>query len=265
MLERLTDLPSEIDGIKAIGKVSKEDYETTLEPLLDAARRDGRRIKLVYQLGPEFEGFTPSGAWEDAKLGFQNSRLFAGCALVSDRTWIRQAVQLAGVLMPCPVRAFPNGGLGKALEWLASLSEQFGFSHRLLPEFGVVVLEVRHALRAHDFEALARTADAWIDGHGQLQGIVIHARTFPGWENLGSLWKHLQFIRDHHRKVRRIALAADGKLGSIAPRIAELFAKPEVKRFTYDTLDDAIAWAGRASAQKIVSAESGAHSAHPSA
>jgi hypothetical protein len=55
----------------------------------------------------------------------------------------------------------------------------------------------------------------------------------------------MRFIRDHHRKVKRIALAADTKLASLAPRIAELFIQAEVKSFGYDEIEAAIAWAGK--------------------
>jgi hypothetical protein len=55
----------------------------------------------------------------------------------------------------------------------------------------------------------------------------------------------MRFIRDHHRKVKRIALAADTKLASLAPRIAEHFIQAEVKSFGYDELAAAIAWAAR--------------------
>jgi hypothetical protein len=73
---------------------------------------------------------------------------------------------------------------------------------------------------------------------------VIHARRFPGWENLGALMKHVRFVRDHHRKIARIALAADSAMASVAPSVAEHFVKAEVKAFRYDELDRAIAWAG---------------------
>jgi hypothetical protein len=43
--------------------------------------------------------------------------------------------------------------------------------------------------------------------------------------------------------VKRIALAADSKLASLAPRLAEHFVKAEVKSFRYDALEAAIAWA----------------------
>jgi hypothetical protein len=44
--------------------------------------------------------------------------------------------------------------------WLRSLPEGPAVSHRLLPESGVIVVEVKQALRAQDFDALAFTAHA---------------------------------------------------------------------------------------------------------
>lgn len=93
----------------------------------------------------------------------------------------------------------------------------------------MIVVEVKQRLRAQDFDSLAFTADAWIEAHGDLQGLVIHAREFPGWENLGAFLRHVRFLRNHHRKVKRIAFAVDSKLASLAPKIAEHFVQAEIK------------------------------------
>jgi hypothetical protein len=250
MIEKLNDLPPGIDGGRAVGMVSKGDYEGFFPPILDEARRSGRPIRFLYQLGPEFKGFTPGAAWEDAKIGIHSMRLFIGCGIVTDIGWIRDWTRIVGFMMPCPVQVFANKDRDKAVVWLNSIPTESGISHRLLPESSIIVVEVKHALSAQDFDALAFTADTWIESHGGLQGVVIHAREFPGWENLGSFVRHIQFVRDHHRDIKRIALAADTKLASVAPKIAEHFIQAEVKRFGYDDLDQAIAWAGCTAARQ---------------
>lgn len=244
MLEQLKDLPPGIDGLKATGKITKDDYECIFEPLVDRARREGRRLRFLYDLGPKFEGFTPGAAWEDAKLGLRSIRLFDGCAIVSDLGWVREATRFIGFLMPCPVQVFSNRERDRAIEWLRALPEGIAASHRLLPELGVIVVEIKQALRAQDFDALAVTADTWIEARGDLQGIVLHAPEFPGWENFGSLLRHIQFVRDHHRKVKKVALSADSKLASLMPHLGEHFVKAEVRSFAYDELESAIKWAG---------------------
>lgn len=246
MLQRLRELPAGVDGLRATGYVTKDDYENVVEPLIDRARRDGRRIRLLYELGPDFHGFTPAAGWEDLKTGVGSMRLFEGCAVVSDSAWIRESTRLMAFLVPCPVRVFEVRQRTAALHWLAGLPEGPGVSYRLLPDAGVVVVEVRHPLRAADFDALAGTVDAWLARHGRLVGIVVHAADFPGWENISGLLRHVRFVHDHHEKVGRIALAADSRLAGLAPHLANHFVRAEVRHFGYDELDRAVAWAAAA-------------------
>jgi hypothetical protein len=166
-----------------------------------------------------------------------------GYAVVSDIRWIREWIHLVGFLLPFPMRVFGNDERDDALAWLGSLPEGPGVTHRLLPESGVVVVEVTEPLRAQDFDALAATADSWLATHDELAGIVLHARAFPGWENLGGLLRHVRFVRDHHRTVRRVALATDGLLADLAPRLADHFVAADIRHFGHDELDEAIAWA----------------------
>jgi len=250
MLEKLNDMPAGIDGLKASGRLSKEDYELVVEPLLDRARRDGRRVRLLFEVGPQFEGFAASEGWEDARMGLRYMRLFDACAIVTDLGWVRESTRLARFMMPCPVRAFGDQERGKAIEWLSSVPEGAAISFHLQADSGVIVVELKEALRAHDFDALAFTTDTWFEAHGKLRGVVIHCREFPGWENLRSVIRHLRFMRDHHRKVERVALAAGSKLASLIPHITEHFVEAEIKSFRFDELDAAIAWARGSGDQK---------------
>jgi hypothetical protein len=244
MIDRMTALPPGIDGVRASGQVTREDYDQVFVPLLDEARAEGRRLRFLYQFGPDFTGFTPGAAWQDARLGLQNLRLFERCAIVTDLGWIRQATRVVRLLMPCPVRVFSNAELEQATAWLAEAALEPTLGHELREDTGVLVLEPHEALRAEDIDAVAAEVDPWIETHGELHGIVVHAHEFPGWENLDSLMRHLRFIRDHQRRVSRIALAADSKLASLAPRLAQHFVAADIKQFAYDGLEAAIAWAG---------------------
>jgi hypothetical protein len=243
MLQQLSNVPEGIVAIEAVGKLTREDYKGVIEPLIEEARRGNRRIRFLSQIGQDFEGFTPGAAWEDLKLGLGSLRSLAACAVVTDREWIRDSTRIASFFLPCPVRVFASQDRDMAIEWLSSLPSEVGLSHRLLPDEGVLIIEPKQPLTAQDFDALALAVDPWIESHGDLQGVVIHAKAFPGWENLGSLIRHVQFVRDHHRKVKRIALAVDTKLAGLAPRVGEHFARAEVRRFNSDELDAAVSWA----------------------
>jgi len=243
MIERLTRLPAGVDGLRAIGTVTREDYERVVQDVLDEARGQGRRLRLLYQFGPEFDGFTAGAVWEDARLGLRYLRLFERCAVVSDLGWVRESARFVGALLPCPVKVFGNGEWQDALTWLTAPTARGALTHRLLPESGVLVIEPTGPLRADDFDALALVVDPWIEAHGHLRGLVVHARAFPGWDSLGSVFRHLRFVRDHHRRIHRVALCVDGQVAVLAPKVAEHFVKAELRHFDYDQLDLAIAWA----------------------
>jgi hypothetical protein len=244
MLEQIDNLPPDVWGLRATGRVSAEDYQRVVIPVLERARVEGRRIRLLYQLGPAFDGFAPGAALEDFQVGLRYLRLFDRCAVVTDTEWVRTTTRGVAALMPCPVKTFANDAFQEAVDWLASTREP-SLTYQMLPSRGVLVVEPHGPLRTEDFDALEAAADSWIEsGDGSLRGIVVHARRFPGWENLGTLLRHLRFVRDHHRKIRRVAVAVDGALAQIAPALADHFVHAELKQFSADDLEPAIAWAG---------------------
>jgi hypothetical protein len=245
MLQPIEDLPAGVWGLRAIGKVSRSDYEQVVRPALEEARRDGRRLRFVYHLGPQFDAFTPGGAWEDARIGLQYMRLFERCAVITDVEWMRTAARAMAPMMPCPVRVFSNADWNEAIAWVSAPLDS-SLEYRILADRGVLVIEPQGALRAEDFDALSAAVDAWIDStHQPLHGVVVHAKTFPGWENLGSFLRHVRFVRDHHRRVKRVAMSTDTALADLASGLIDHFTEATVKRYAYEDFECAIDWAAR--------------------
>ena len=106
MLEILQDVPPGIVAVRAGGTLTREEYDTVVEPVLDAARRDGRRLRCLCEVAADYRGLTAGAAWEDVRLGLRAMGLFDGCAVVTDIAWIREVSRLAAFFMPCPVRVF---------------------------------------------------------------------------------------------------------------------------------------------------------------
>ena len=65
-------------------------------------------------------------------------------------------------------------------------------AHEFLHDRGILILKPSGALRANDFTALAAVVDPYIEQHGGLKGLMIEARSFPGWENFGAMLSHLR-------------------------------------------------------------------------
>lgn len=243
MLDRIKDLPPGLAGVRASGRVTSEDYERVMRPLLDDARREGQHLRFLYELTPDLEGFSIGAAWDEARLGMRYLRLFDGCAVVGDVEWIRDSTRLFSAFMPCPVRTFGTSEKGEATAWLESLPHHVGVKFHILPDASVLVVDVASALRAEDFDALSAAVDHWLETHGELRGIVVHAHEFPGWDNAAGFVHHLRFVRDHHRMIGKVALAAGGTMAGLVPRLAKHFVAATVKHFDFDAVDAAIAWA----------------------
>jgi hypothetical protein len=114
--------------------------------------------------------------------------------------------------------------------------------HELLREQGILILKPEGALRAEDFAALAGSVDPYIQQHGDLKGLMIEAPSFPGWENFAALLSHLRFVRDHHRRIRRVAVVSDSPLLAVAPKIASHFVSAELRTFDAASRAAALAW-----------------------
>lgn len=113
---------------------------------------------------------------------------------------------------------------------------------RINIEDGIAMLEPHGALSEKDFESAAAVVDPYIEETGALRGIMIHTETFPGWDSFAALLSHLRFVRDHHRRVGRVAIATDSPLGTFAESVAGHFVAAEVKHFRYDALAKARLW-----------------------
>ena len=89
---------------------------------------------------------------------------------------------------------------------------------------------------------MAATVDPYITERGQLDGLLIEAPSFPGWDSFGALVEHLRFVRDHHRNIERVAAVTDSGFLKVMPRIAEHFAHPEIKVFDSAEKARALDW-----------------------
>ena len=109
-------------------------------------------------------------------------------------------------------------------------------------ENGIVVLEPEGPLSKNDFESAARIIDPYIEDANQLIGLIIHTKSFPGWDSFAALISHLRFVKEHHEKLLRVALSTDSTVGRFAESVASHFINAEIKHFSYHQIDQARLW-----------------------
>jgi hypothetical protein len=114
--------------------------------------------------------------------------------------------------------------------------------HTLDTEHSILYLRPTSALGKDDFVQLAKMVDPYIEKSGDLAGLIIEAPKFPGWDSLGAMAAHIRFVRDHHKRIRKIGLVTDSALGNVAERLASHFVSAEIRHFSSAKLEAAKQW-----------------------
>ena len=115
-------------------------------------------------------------------------------------------------------------------------------NHELRHDDGILVLHPEGPLEAADFTTLAGHVDAYLEKHGKLRGVLILAKSFPGWKDFGALLAHLKFVKSHHHGIEKVAVVADGAFAAIMPGLANHFVHAQVQHFDFASEDAAWTW-----------------------
>ncbi len=115
-------------------------------------------------------------------------------------------------------------------------------NHELRQDDEILVVHPEGPLKAADFTTLAGHVDAYLERHGTLRGVLIRAKSFPGWKDFGALLAHLKFVKEHHQRIEKIAVVADGAFANIMPSIASHFVHAQVQHFDLAREDAAWDW-----------------------
>jgi hypothetical protein len=105
-------------ALAASGKVSHEDYRAVVIPVVEEKVKAYDKVRLLYRLGEDFTGFTPGALWDDTQIGLRHLTAFDKIAVVTDHGWIREALRVFRVFVPCPVRIFSNAQGAEASAWI---------------------------------------------------------------------------------------------------------------------------------------------------
>ena len=118
MLKIMNDLPGNVLGVSAEGKITGEDYETILIPALEVKLKANKKIRMLYHLGNNFTGFDLSAMLDDAKIGMKHLSAWDRIALVSDHEMINSFAKFFGYMFSSELRIFRNSELDEAKKWI---------------------------------------------------------------------------------------------------------------------------------------------------
>ena len=120
-------------------------------------------------------------------------------------------------------------------------------SYKLDENVGVLTVRPEGKLETQDFQTLSEVVDPFIEERGRLNGIIIVTERFPGWANLIGMIEHMRFVRNHHRKIAKVAIVTDSTIADVAESLGKHFIKASIKHFSFKELESAKIWISKAS------------------
>lgn len=120
MIEQLRDFPEGILAFACRGHVTRQEYSEVLIPTVERALQQHEKIRLYYEIGPDFEGIDPSAVWADVKVGMGHLGRWERIAVVTDVAWIENTMKVFSFVIPADMRIFPVSDAASARDWIVA-------------------------------------------------------------------------------------------------------------------------------------------------
>jgi hypothetical protein len=118
MISLLDGFSNDVVAIAAHGHITADDYKTVLIPRVDAVLKTHPKVRLYYELGPDFSGFAPGAVWEDFVVGVEHLTRWERVAVVTDLAWINLAMAAFTFVAPGWARTFLTRDAAQAKAWI---------------------------------------------------------------------------------------------------------------------------------------------------
>ncbi len=118
VIRLLTGFPDNVLAAACEGNVTRQDYDDVLIPAITAALQRHPKLRVYYEITPQFTGIDAGAVWEDFRVGIGNLLRWERMAVVSDVEWIRIAANACRFLMPGTLRVFPVSEATDARRWI---------------------------------------------------------------------------------------------------------------------------------------------------
>ncbi len=119
MIEVITGLPAHVAGFRATGKITSEDYQKIIYPLVGSIAKAFGKINYLLVVETPLSNYS-AGAWiDDALLGIKYFTKWNKLGIVSQSDGIKKFTNTFGKLIPGETKGFKLEELPVAKEWIS--------------------------------------------------------------------------------------------------------------------------------------------------
>jgi hypothetical protein len=116
MIELIKELPDNVVGIVARGRVTNEECDEVLRPAMERSLKRHGKVRLYYEIGSRF----PGAGWGDLDVAIDHLPQWERIAVVTDTGWVRQSINALRFLMASEVRVFTCEESDEGRAWIAA-------------------------------------------------------------------------------------------------------------------------------------------------
>ena len=116
MIEILEGTRPNVVATKAVGKLTKEDYDRLLPLLRKKVDKHGN-LRWYFEMD-KFVGWEPEAAYKDMKFDFKNADTLEKVAMVGAKKWEKMLTQVMKPFTTADVRFFEISQKQEALSWI---------------------------------------------------------------------------------------------------------------------------------------------------
>ncbi|WP_207420108.1 STAS/SEC14 domain-containing protein [Desertivirga brevis] len=123
MVELLMDFPDHVAAYRAVGSVSKEEYESIVMSRVNEVAEKYGKLNFIVLLETDMDNYSIGAFLEYLKISFQHFSKWKRMAIVSDEKWLRTAYETLSLLVPGVIKSYPLSEFDKAKEWVSGPAE----------------------------------------------------------------------------------------------------------------------------------------------
>lgn len=117
MIQKINSLPENMVGFRAVGEVTKEDFDQIVLPAVKESVEKTGQLNYMLVIDTSLENFT-AGAWiKDAILGIKNLTKWHKAAIVSESVAVKRFTDFFSLLIPGEFKGFNHEHLQEAIDW----------------------------------------------------------------------------------------------------------------------------------------------------
>lgn len=118
MIQLITS-PDNVAAFRAVGEVTKQDYENVVVPAVEAVVAKYNELNFLLELDTDLGNYT-AGAWfEDIMIGLKNFGKWNRAAIVTDSDNIIKFTDAFSYIAPGEYKGFKKDELDIALIWVS--------------------------------------------------------------------------------------------------------------------------------------------------